>query len=89
MTLPFDRNCNCSLHASVGDKTFTHAVKAKALLLSNEQQMEMTEISVQLLPQYKWSLNPEQEIGWNRPVEMWWYTRRNQISSFGETDESI
>jgi hypothetical protein len=21
--------------------------------------------------------------------EMWWYTRRNQISSFGETDESI
>jgi len=22
-----------------------------------------------------------------RPVEMWWHTRRNQISSFGETDE--
>ena len=21
--------------------------------------------------------------------EMWWHTRRNQISSFGETDESI
>jgi len=26
---------------------------------------------------------------WLRPVEMWWHTRRNQISSFGETDESI
>ena len=24
-----------------------------------------------------------------RPVEMWWHKRRNQISSFGETDESI
>jgi len=24
-----------------------------------------------------------------RPVEMWWHTPRNQISSFGETDESI
>ena len=24
-----------------------------------------------------------------RPVETWWHTRRNQISSFGETDESI
>ena len=24
-----------------------------------------------------------------RPVEMWWHTRRNQISSFGETYESI
>ena len=24
-----------------------------------------------------------------RPVEMWWHTRRNQISSFGETDGSI
>ena len=24
-----------------------------------------------------------------RPVELWWHTRRNQISSFGETDESI
>ena len=24
-----------------------------------------------------------------RPVEMWWHTRRNQILSFGETDESI
>ena len=24
-----------------------------------------------------------------RPVEMWWHTRRNHISSFGETDESI
>ena len=23
-----------------------------------------------------------------RPVETWWHTRRNQISSFGETDES-
>ena len=22
-------------------------------------------------------------------IEMWWHTRRNQISSFGETDESI
>jgi len=22
-------------------------------------------------------------------VETWWHTRRNQISSFGETDESI
>jgi len=26
---------------------------------------------------------------WYRPVEMWWYTCRNHISSFGETDESI
>jgi len=26
---------------------------------------------------------------WYRPVEMWWHTCRNQISSFGETDESI
>ena len=26
---------------------------------------------------------------WWRPVEMWWHTRRSQISSFGETDEPI
>ena len=26
---------------------------------------------------------------WYRPVEMWCHTRTNQISSFGETDESI
>jgi len=26
---------------------------------------------------------------WQRPAEMWWHTRRNQISSFGQTDESI
>jgi len=26
---------------------------------------------------------------WHTAFEMWWHTRRNQISSFGETDESI
>ena len=31
-----------------------------------------------------WGLNLEQ-----RPVEIRWHTRSNQISSFGETDESI
>jgi len=34
-----------------------------------------------------WCLKKE---SWRkRLVEMWWHTRRNQISSFGETDESI
>jgi hypothetical protein len=27
--------------------------------------------------------------GWQIAYEMWWHMRRNQISSFGETDESI
>ena len=29
------------------------------------------------------------DIALQRPFEMWCHTRRNQISSFGETDESI
>jgi len=35
-----------------------------------------------------WDVN-RRSLGGTGPVEMWWHKRRNQISSFGETDESI